>query len=103
VPKARLELLAGALFESVTANRPSAPARMDSQLTPLRRRIERAVQLIETDYARPITLGDLASVADSARSTSRARSSDSLACRHIGISPAFGSVTPRKCSTRARQ
>lgn len=59
----RLELLAGALFESVTANRPSAPARMDSQLTPLMRRIERAVQLIETDYARALTLGDLAAAA----------------------------------------
>jgi AraC family transcriptional regulator len=59
----RLELLAGALFESVAANRPSAPARMDSPLTPLMRRIERAVQLIETDYARGLTLGDLASAA----------------------------------------
>jgi AraC-like DNA-binding protein len=59
----RLELLAGALFESVTVNRPSAPARTDSQLTPLMRRIERAVQLIETDYARALTLGDLASAA----------------------------------------
>ena len=59
----RLELLAGALFESVAANMPSAPARMDSQLTPLMRRIDRAVQLIETDYARGLTLGDLASAA----------------------------------------
>ncbi len=59
----RLELLAGALFESVAANRPSAPARMDGQLTPLMRRIDRAVQLIETDYARALTLGDLAKAA----------------------------------------
>jgi len=59
----RLELLAAALFESVAANMPSAPARMDSQLTPLMRRIDRAVQLIETDYTRGLTLGDLASAA----------------------------------------
>jgi AraC-like DNA-binding protein len=59
----RLELLAGALFESVAANRPSAPARMDGRLTPLMRRIDRAVQLIETEYARGLTLGDLASAA----------------------------------------
>lgn len=59
----RLELLAGALFESVAANLPSAPTRMDSGLTPLMRRIDRAVQLIETDYARSLTLGDLASAA----------------------------------------
>ena len=57
----RFELLAGALFESVAANLPSGPARVDSQLTPLMRRIDRAVQLIETDYARGLTLGDLAS------------------------------------------
>jgi AraC-like DNA-binding protein len=59
----RFELLAGALFESVAANTPSAPARMGSQLTPLMRRIDRAVELIETDYARGLTLGDLASAA----------------------------------------
>jgi len=59
----RFELLAGALFESVAANKPSAPARTDSQLTPLMRRVERAVQLIETDYARALTLGHLASAA----------------------------------------
>jgi AraC-like DNA-binding protein len=59
----RLELLAGALFESVAANRPSAPARVDGRVTPLMRRVDRAVQLIETDYARALTLGDLASAA----------------------------------------
>ena len=59
----RLELLAGALFESVASNRPSAPARLDAQVTPLMRRIDRAVELIETDYARALTLGDLASEA----------------------------------------
>jgi len=59
----RLELLAGALFESLAANRPSAPARLDGCVTPLMRRIDRAVQLIETDYARELTLGELASAA----------------------------------------
>jgi len=59
----RLELLAGALFESLSANRQSAPAGGDAQLTPLMRRIDRAVQLIETDYARGLTLGDLAAAA----------------------------------------
>jgi len=63
----RLELLAGALFESVAANRPSAPARLDGRLTPLMRRIDRAVQLIETDYARSLTLADLASAAGLSR------------------------------------
>ena len=59
----RLELLAGALFESVASNRQSAPARVDTQITPLMRRIDRAVQLIETDFARGLTLVDLASAA----------------------------------------
>jgi AraC-like DNA-binding protein len=59
----RLELLAGALFESVAANRPSAPARVDGRVTALMRRVDRAVELIETDYARALTLGDLASAA----------------------------------------
>lgn len=59
----RLELLAGALFESLAANRASAPARVDASVTPLMRRIDRAIQLIETDFARGLTLGDLASAA----------------------------------------
>jgi len=59
----RLDLLAGALFESLAANRPSAPARLGGSVTPLMRRIDRAVQLIETNYARELTLGDLASTA----------------------------------------
>jgi len=60
----RFELLAGALFESLAANRPSAPAPRSGDVTPLMRRIERAVQLIESDYARGLTLGDLATAAD---------------------------------------
>jgi len=59
----RLELIAGALFESLSANRASGPPRVDAQVTPLMRRIDRAVQLIETEYARTLTLGDLASAA----------------------------------------
>ena len=59
----RLELLAGALFESLALNRQSAPARVDATVTPLMRRIDRAVELIETDYARGLTLGDLAAAA----------------------------------------
>jgi AraC-like DNA-binding protein len=59
----RLELIAGALFESLGTNRPSAPARAEYQVTPLMRRVDRAIQLIETDYARSLTLGDLATVA----------------------------------------
>jgi AraC-like DNA-binding protein/quercetin dioxygenase-like cupin family protein len=59
----RLDLLAGALFESLAANRPSAPASLGGNVTPLMRRIDRAVQLIETSYARELTLGDLASTA----------------------------------------
>ena len=59
----RLELIAGALFESLGTNRPSAPARLECQVTPLMRRIDRAIQLIETDYARSLTLGDLATAA----------------------------------------
>ena len=59
----RLELLAGALFESLSANRQSAPARMDASVTPLMRRVDRAIQLIDTSYATALTLGDLASAA----------------------------------------
>ena len=56
----RFELLAGALFESLAANRQSAPATRDAQVTPLMRRIDRAIELIETEYARALTLGELA-------------------------------------------
>ena len=59
----RFELLAGALFESLALNRLSAPARVDANVTPLMRRIDRAVELIETEYARGLTLGDLAAAA----------------------------------------
>ena len=60
----RFDLLAGALFESLAANRPSAPAPRGGDVTPLMRRVDRSVQLIETDYARALTLADLAQAAD---------------------------------------
>jgi AraC-like DNA-binding protein len=63
----RLELLAGALFESVSVNRQSAPARFDTQITPLMGRIDRAIELIETEYGRGLTLGDLAAAAGLSR------------------------------------
>ena len=59
----RFELLAGALFESLAANRQSAPAKRDARVTPLMRRIDRAIELIETEYARALTLGELAATA----------------------------------------
>jgi AraC-like DNA-binding protein len=59
----RLELLGGALFESLSANRQSAPPRLEASVTPLMRRVDRAVQLIETEFARELTLGDLAEAA----------------------------------------
>ena len=59
----RLELLAGALFESLATNRPSAPARLDGRITPLMRHVDRAVELIETDFARDLTLGEIAGAA----------------------------------------
>ena len=59
----RLELLAGALFESLATNRPSAPARIDGRVTPLMRRVDQAVQLIETEFARDLTLGEIAAAA----------------------------------------
>jgi AraC-like DNA-binding protein len=58
----RFELLAGALFESLTIGQP-APVRVTAHISPLVRRIDRAVQLIEAEYARTLTLGDLASAA----------------------------------------
>ena len=59
----RLELLAGALFESLATNRQSAPPRVETNITPLMRRVDRAVELIESDFSRGLTLGDLAAAA----------------------------------------
>ena len=61
--RVRLDLLAGALFESLAINRPSAPARIGGNLTPLMRRIDRTVQLIDAEYSRDLALGDLADAA----------------------------------------
>lgn len=59
----RLDLLAGALFESLSARPSPAVSRMDARVTPLMRRIDRAIQRIEADYSRALTLTDLASAA----------------------------------------
>ena len=59
----RFELIAGALYESLATNRASAPARLDAEATPLMRRIDRSVQLIESEFSRPLTLADLANAA----------------------------------------
>lgn len=59
----RFELLAGALFESVAAPRPSGSHPQGSQLSALTWRIDRAVDLIEADYGRTLTLTDLAEAA----------------------------------------
>ncbi|MFN7941089.1 MAG: AraC family transcriptional regulator [Thermoanaerobaculia bacterium] len=67
----RLELLAGALFESLAgagsrADRPprrARPAPASDRITPRMRRIERALELIESDYARPLTLAEIAAAA----------------------------------------
>jgi len=59
----RFELIAGALFESLAANRPSAPAPLGADTTPLMRRIDAAVQLIEAEFGRTLTLADLAAAA----------------------------------------
>ena len=57
----RLELLAGALFESVA---PAAePRHEDARAARLMRRVERAVELIEAEYGRALTLAELARAA----------------------------------------
>lgn len=59
----RFELLAGSLFESLAGARSTRPMRLPARLSPLTQRIDRAVQLIEADYARELTLDDLAAAA----------------------------------------
>lgn len=59
----RFELLAGALFESVAARDPSATHTQRSPDSALMSRIDRAVDLIEADYSRALTLTDLADAA----------------------------------------
>ena len=59
----RFELIAGALFESLVAGGSSRPVRAHQQITDVMRRIDRAVELIEVDYARALTLRELAAAA----------------------------------------
>lgn len=59
----RLELLAGAMYESLSAPTAARPVRAAGRTTPLMRQVDRAVQRIETDYARPLTLDQLARTA----------------------------------------
>ena len=59
----RLELLAGALFESLGTADVPRPVRAAGRTTELMRRIDRAVELVEADYARTLTLEDLAGAA----------------------------------------
>ena len=59
----RVELIAGALFESLATGGPSRPVRPSQGVTDVMRRVDRAVELIEADYARPLTLQELAAAA----------------------------------------
>lgn len=59
----RLELLAGALYESLAVAAPARPIRAAGSVTLLMRRIDRAAQLIESDFARALTLDELARAA----------------------------------------
>jgi AraC-like DNA-binding protein len=59
----RLELIAGALFESLAGGGSSRPVRASEQVTDVMRRIDRVVELIEADFARPLGLGELAAAA----------------------------------------
>lgn len=59
----RLELLAGALFESLAAPGTVTPPRPDWYVSDVMRRLDRAVELIEHRHAEPLTLADLAAAA----------------------------------------
>lgn len=59
----RLELLAGAMYESLSAPAAARPVRAAGRTTPLMRQVDRAVQRIDTDYAQPQTLDELARTA----------------------------------------
>ncbi len=58
----RMELLAGALYESLTAIAPPAAA-LDVGASALARRVERALDRIDAEYDRELTLRDLAATA----------------------------------------
>lgn len=60
----RLELLAGALFESLAdETRASTRVHAAGQVTQLMRRVDRAVELIEVEFGRTLTLRELAGAA----------------------------------------
>ncbi len=59
----RLELIAGALFQSLATGGASRPVRGSLHVTDVMRRIDRSVELIESDFARELTLGELAAAA----------------------------------------
>jgi len=59
----RVELLAGALFESLATSGPALRPRPDWFVSDVMRRIDRAVELIEVGYASPLTLSALAGAA----------------------------------------
>jgi AraC-like DNA-binding protein len=59
----RLELIAGALFQSLAAGSAARPLRDGLRVSDVMRRIDRSVQLIESEYARPLTLRELADAA----------------------------------------
>jgi AraC-like DNA-binding protein len=59
----RFELLAGALFESLADVPGKLPDRAPPKVTRLMRRVDRAAELIEAEYARELRLADLAEAA----------------------------------------
>jgi AraC-like DNA-binding protein len=60
----RLELIAAALFESVVCTGVRSELDRAPASVGVMRRIARAAELIETEYARPLTLTDIASAAE---------------------------------------
>jgi AraC family transcriptional regulator len=59
----RLELLAGALFESMATDTSSPRPREPGEETVLMRRVGRVIELIEAEFDQPLTLAQLARVA----------------------------------------
>ena len=59
----RLELIAGALFQSLAAGGATRPVRDGLRVSDVMRRIDRSVQLIESAFARQLTLRELADAA----------------------------------------
>lgn len=59
----RLDLLAGALYQAAAADEGAPRRRTVGMHTDLMRRIDRAIDLIESDYDQPLTLRDLATTA----------------------------------------